>query len=338
MLSVILAFSGAMIYGASDFLGGLGARRWSAVAVTFTSSLVGLLVLIVCSLVVPTSWTSGVYLWGILAGLAGTASLVLLYACLAIGPMSILAPIMGLISATLPVIVGFAAGEHLGAAGITGLILGLIAIVLICLVPDQRAVRASARGILLAIGSGACVGLYLVFIDLSPANSGPAPLTVVFAVSVVAAGGTVGVRAAVASLGRTRGGQSRASLPVVSEGASAAASTVSTSATAPTGTTAAQTRATDPGAGEHIGADPDPAPRFPPFLAAVLAGLTDAPATIMFLVALRLGDLAVVSVLSALAPAGTVVLAAILLRERIAFVQWLGLVAAVGAAALLSVP
>jgi drug/metabolite transporter (DMT)-like permease len=58
----------------------------------------------------------------------------------------------------------------------------------------------------------------------------------------------------------------------------------------------------------------------------------------MFLVALRLGDLAVVSVLSALAPAGTVVLAAILLRERIAFVQWLGLVAAVGAAALLSVP
>jgi drug/metabolite transporter (DMT)-like permease len=44
----------------------------------------------------------------------------------------------------------------------------------------------------------------------------------------------------------------------------------------------------------------------------------------------------VVSVLSALSPAGTIILAAIVLRERIAIVQWLGLAVALGAAALLA--
>ncbi len=297
MLSVILAFTGSLIYGASDFFGGIGARRWNSVAVTFASSSVGLIFILVCLLFVPGTWSAGVLLWGILAGLAGVSSLILLYACLAIGPMSILAPIMGLISATLPVVVGLATGEHLGSTGIAGLIVGLIAIVLICLVPDSKAVRASLRGILLAVGAGLCVGLYLVFIDQSPSNSGLAPLTIVFLVSVVATGGVLVSRHLIRRLTPTPA---------------------------------------EPPRPETL--DPDPAPRMPPLLAAALAGVTDAPATIMFLVALRLGDLAIVSVLSALAPAGTVVLAAVLLRERIALLQWLGLAAALAAAALLSIP
>ena len=56
----------------------------------------------------------------------------------------------------------------------------------------------------------------------------------------------------------------------------------------------------------------------------------------LFLVALRLGDLSVVSVLDALSPAGTIVLAAIILKERIAPVQWAGLVVALTAAAMLA--
>jgi drug/metabolite transporter (DMT)-like permease len=41
-------------------------------------------------------------------------------------------------------------------------------------------------------------------------------------------------------------------------------------------------------------------------------------------------------VLNALAPAGTIILAGIVLKERIAVVQWIGLVAALAAAALLA--
>ena len=66
-------------------------------------------------------------------------------------------------------------------------------------------------------------------------------------------------------------------------------------------------------------------------------GLLDATANLLLLIALRLGDLATVSVLTALYPAGTVLLAAVVLRERVAPVQWVGLVLAIVAAALLAI-
>jgi drug/metabolite transporter (DMT)-like permease len=290
MLSVLLAFSGSLIYGASDFLGGIAARGMSAIRVTFLNALVGVTVLLLGSLLVPARWSSGAILWGGLSGVAGSAALILLYACLAIGPMSILAPIMGLVSAALPVGIGFARGERLDLAGIFGIVLGLVAVVLVCLVPDRRAARASGRGILLAVGAGMAVGAYLVFIDLSPPASGPAPLTASFVVSGMVSGiiliGQRLIRRGprVTSVGSQNGDRSRSST----------------------------------------------------LIAAIAAGLTDAAAAILFLIALRLGDLSVVSVLSALSPAGTVLLAAIVLHERIARVQWVGLASALIAAALLS--
>ena len=55
------------------------------------------------------------------------------------------------------------------------------------------------------------------------------------------------------------------------------------------------------------------------------------------LLALRTGDLAVVSALTALYPAGTILLAAIALRERVAVVQWVGLGLALAAGGMLAV-
>ena len=71
---------------------------------------------------------------------------------------------------------------------------------------------------------------------------------------------------------------------------------------------------------------------------AVACGVVDAVANVFLLLALRGGgDLAVVSALTALYPAGTVLLAALVLRERIATVQWIGLVLALIAGVLLAV-
>jgi drug/metabolite transporter (DMT)-like permease len=60
-------------------------------------------------------------------------------------------------------------------------------------------------------------------------------------------------------------------------------------------------------------------------------------ANVAALVALRSGDLAVVSALTALYPAGTILLAALVLRERVAGVQWIGLVLALVAGGMLAV-
>ena len=67
------------------------------------------------------------------------------------------------------------------------------------------------------------------------------------------------------------------------------------------------------------------------------AGLADALANTLLLIGFRIGDLSVVSVLTALYPAGTIALAAIVLKERIAPVQWVGLALALVAAAMLAV-
>ena len=55
------------------------------------------------------------------------------------------------------------------------------------------------------------------------------------------------------------------------------------------------------------------------------------------LLALRSGDLAVVSALTALYPAGTILLAAVVLRERVAAIQWVGLGLALVAGGMLAV-
>ena len=221
-------------------------------------------------------------LWGVLAGICGAVALVLLYACLALGPMCILSPILALVAAVIPITIGFVRGERLSGLGYLGLAIGLLAIVLICLVPGERAVRPSPRGLLMAVGAGVAIGGYLVFIDLTPPDSGPAPLLVTFVVT--------GIVMSVALLGQrlARRGAPRPTITRMTVGF------------------------------------------------AVLCGVTDAAAAFLFLLALREGELSIVSVLNALAPAGTIVLAAVVLRERIAPVQWMGLAVALVAAALLA--
>ena len=279
MITAVLGLIGAAVYGASDFLGGMGARRMSAIRVTALNSVTGLVLLLIAGLILPMRWSGEALLFGAIAGLAGSLALVLLYGCLALGPMSILSPIMALIAAVVPISIGFARGERLSSAGYTGLVIGLVAVILICFVPGARVIRPSARGILMAVGAGVAVGVYLVFIDLTPPDSGPAPLIITFLVTAIVMGGIL--------------------------------------------------------LGQRLRRPFPPAPRSA-ILFALACGVTDALAAFLSLLALRSGDLSVVSVLNALAPAGTIVLAAIVLRERIAVVQWIGLVVALVAAGLLA--
>ena len=68
----------------------------------------------------------------------------------------------------------------------------------------------------------------------------------------------------------------------------------------------------------------------------IIAGVMDVLANVAVIYGLRSGDLSVVSVLIALYPAGTILLAGVVLKERIALIQWAGLARALGARALLA--
>ncbi|MFG1676972.1 hypothetical protein [Micromonospora sp. NPDC049282] len=91
MLPIVLAAVSAIAFGAADFSGGKASRHADPIAVTVVSQLLSLPLLIVLVLVVPGT-PSGVDLgWGLLAGVAGAAGVMLLYRALATGVMAVVA-------------------------------------------------------------------------------------------------------------------------------------------------------------------------------------------------------------------------------------------------------
>ena len=73
------------------------------------------------------------------------------------------------------------------------------------------------------------------------------------------------------------------------------------------------------------------------WLAVMVTGFLDSSANVFFTIASREGSLSVVSVLTALYPAGTIILARIFLKEKIARSQMFGIVLALGASAVLAI-
>ena len=73
------------------------------------------------------------------------------------------------------------------------------------------------------------------------------------------------------------------------------------------------------------------------WLAVIATGFLDSSANVFFTIASRQGSLSVVSVLTALYPLGTIILARIFLKEKIARSQMFGIVLALGASAVLAI-
>ncbi|MET0805825.1 MAG: DMT family transporter [Lacisediminihabitans sp.] len=284
MLAVVIGVVAALVYGSADFIGGLASKRISAIRVTAIGGLSGLVLLLVLLPFIGGTWQPQTLLLGALSGVSGAIGVALLYGCLAIGPMSILSPLTAVVSAIVPALVGVIRGERLSALGYAAIGIALVAVVLVGFVPEKGAVRPSLTALAMAVGAGAFIGGFLVIIDLTPENSGLAPLIVSRAVNAVIMFAAVG---AIALFARRRG--------------------------APT-------------AGGWR----------PGLRLAIVGGTVDAAANVLLLLGLRLGELTIQSVLTALYPAGTIILAAVLLRERIAPVQIVGLVLALVAAALLA--
>jgi drug/metabolite transporter (DMT)-like permease len=286
-LVVLIGMSSALVFGSADFLGGLASKRISPLRVTAIAAAVGLVVLLAFYPLIGGVWSASALLWGGLSGVSGALAISLLYACLAIGPMSILSPVTAVVSAVVPAAVGiFVRHDHLGVLGYVAIALALVAVIFVGFVRDARAVRPTFRGLAMAVASGVFIGLFLILIDLTPSNSGIVPLIANRGVNSIIMITTVGIlglvarrRAAAATSGGWR----------------------------------------------------------PGIRLAIACGIVDAVANCGLLLGIRVGDLTVIAVLTALYPAGTIILAAIVLRERIAVVQYVGLALAIAAGALLAI-
>jgi drug/metabolite transporter (DMT)-like permease len=329
VLTVILGLAGALVYGAADFLGGIAARRISALRVTAIGALSGVVLLAIGSLVVPGQWSWEAVLWGGISGVTGAAAIALLYACLAIGPMSILSPLTAVTSAIVPLTWGLVTGSELGLIAYPAFALALVAVVLVGFVPSKEAVRPTLAGLLMAIASGTLIGAFYILIDQTPDDSGLVPLVVNRSVSGSIMITLIIVVAIVAAARQVRATDAPRA---VLDGAHGAPHGL-----AGAGADGSTERAADGGAGLlRASAAALRGGWRGGFWLAVGCGLLDAIANIIVIVGLRIGELEIVSVLTALYPAGTILLAAVVLRERIARLQWVGLALALAASAMLA--
>ncbi|PZE38585.1 EamA family transporter [Curtobacterium sp. MCPF17_031] len=289
MITVLLGLGGALVYGAADFLGGLASRRVRPVTVAAVAALVGLVPLLVGFAVLGGRFSGPAAVAGVVAGASGGVGVLLLYAALAIGPMSVLSPLTAVFSAVVPVVVALFRGTVLSPLGVVALVVAVVAVALVAAVPDPGGARLTLRGVVTAAVAGCGFGGVVLGYDAAPADSGVATLLVARTLQVVLLG-----TAALVTLWIRKGGS-------------------------PAVTTTTDVR---PAAGRV---------RPPRALVLVLVGcgVLDAMANVFIQAGLHSSDdpstLPVISVLNALYPIGTVVLAGIVLRERLTALQTTGI-------------
>jgi len=285
---IMFSLAAAVLYGSADFLGGAASRHSRALSVAALSVPVGALVMLAAAVAYGGQAPTAGLGWAIAAGVFGAIGLMVFYAGLAAGPMSVVAPVSALVSTVLPVGVAVASGEHLGLPVYLGAAVCLMATVLVSLergtparAPARTPARAAGnrflgdhpalRGLVYGTVSGAMFGIFFVCLR----NAGTSG---VFWPVCTARMANAAVVIAVAVLARAR--------PVGRE------------------------------AGSRV------------LAAAIGSGVLDASANLCYVLATRAGLFGIAAVLTSLYPGITVLLARVVLRERMQAVQRLGLLLA----------
>jgi drug/metabolite transporter (DMT)-like permease len=178
-VGVVLALCAAITYGTADFLGGLATRRARVFSVVLTTQTCGLVaVLLVAPLLGGDPIARDLWITA-LGGMSGVVGLLCFYRALAIGPMSIAAPLSAVLSALVPLATGVALGERPGALAWAGFPLALAAVVLFSRPPaEPERERSTATGTVLALSALAGLGFggFFVALDKVTDESGLWPI------------------------------------------------------------------------------------------------------------------------------------------------------------------
>jgi drug/metabolite transporter (DMT)-like permease len=155
MRSIVLALSASVTWGVADFFGPLKGRRFGALRVLVYVQLGGLLVISAIVAIRGKGPEDIGALLAIPAALSGTIGLYAYYRGIAVGAISIVAPIAG-ISAVVPVVVGIASGDHPSTWQWVGIAASLVGVFLASCEPGRTGRIAAGVGLALlaAIGFG----------------------------------------------------------------------------------------------------------------------------------------------------------------------------------------
>ena len=223
---------------------------------------------------------SGAVFWGCMYGIGQAFGMWAFYAALGSGPISVVAPLAGVLNAAVPVAVGIALGERPGQAASIGVVLAIVAVLLVSREAGEadgaNPYRFTPKVAWLAVLAGSAFGLDLVFLHQAPHECKLWPL--VFA----RLSATLVITALAATKGNLR------------------------------------------------------LPRGKSLRLALAIAFLDTCALVTQLIALQSWLLSLASILISMYPAATVVLAMLVLRERVTRWQGIGMVMAMGSVAMIA--
>lgn len=272
--ATLLGVVSAASWGAGDFCGGLASKRSTALGVLALGSASGLVIVVLVALVLGEPLPAAAPLgWALAAGAAAAIGLAALYRGLAVGRMSVVAPISAVLAAAVPVAWGALADGVPPGSKLLGFTLALTGI---WLVARTAPGEGSRGGLPLALLAGLGFGVFMVLMHAGARGGTFWPLA--------AARGTTFALVLVTALARRR-------------------------AWAPSGNGLALS---------------------------LVSGVLDAGGNAFFMLSGRAGRLDEAAVLASMYPASTVVLATLLLGERVSRPQGAGIVALLAAIALIA--
>jgi drug/metabolite transporter (DMT)-like permease len=163
----------ALAYGSGDFLGGISAKRLPTVTVLLVSQSFGLaaaVVLVVALRDAPPP--AHIFVLSAAAGVVAVVALGLLFRGLALGRMSIVAPLSAIGGGVLPVVWGLLRGERPSALALAGVGVALVAAAIVGGGAEHDPAAAISPRLEIALGAGAGVGFGVVFILFAESSSG----------------------------------------------------------------------------------------------------------------------------------------------------------------------
>lgn len=275
LTGVFYGLTAAASWGTADFSGGIASKRAGVFSVVIVSQIIGGLVLLVLpflfgELLPPTQDL----LWGALGGVFGGMGLVAFYRALAVGRMGVAAPVTGVVTVIVPVIVGAMIEGLPGIGPIMGFGFAIIAVWLVS--RTSNGTPTNLRELTLPVFAGMGFGLFMILLDRASETALLWPLVAV----------RIGSLCTLLTIATING---KEKVP----------------------------------ARQHL-------------WIIALAGLLDTSGNTFFALAAQVGRLDAAAVISSLYPAGTVLLAWVILKEQIGRDQWLGVVAALAAIILIA--
>lgn len=311
MLAVLLSLAAAAGFGASDYCGGMSARRASVIRTTILTEVA---TVVVVALVLPWAGlhapTAAGLVWGGVSGGVGALGALALFAGFRDAAFSVAGPLSAVGAAGFSVLAGLLLGERPGGLALTGIALALPAILGVSASPARPVSPAPPSG----SGQAAEATAAADATTMPAPGREPGPRRTSRHARGVVLGLIAGACFATLLVGLNRAGSGSGLWPVAA--AQVAGLLVIGAIGAVTGNL-------------HL-------PEAGAWRLAALTGVTGGGGTILYFWATHAGLLAVTAVLTSLYPVVTIVLARLLLGERLTPVRLAGLCLAGAAVGLIA--